>query len=167
MKMQITDGRITPAMMTPAHKGDAGIDLRASITKNVSVPMGTSEKFGTGVKMAIEPGWVALIFPKSGKGSKGMHLANVVGVIDSGYRGEIIATIKNNASNIKPMIIEPLDKIFQMIIIPHYVWENMQFVSSLDETERGDQGFGSTDHFDGTQMDQSSFNRVIDVTNMS
>lgn len=161
MQMQIIDTRITPAMMAPAHPGDAGIDLRATSTENVTIPMGMSAKFGTGIKMAIDAGWVALIFPKSGKGSKGMHLANVVGVIDSGYRGEIIATIKNNATNIKPMIIEPLGKIFQMVIVPHYVWKNMQFVGSLDDTERGSDGFGSTDNHDGTQMDQSTFNTKV------
>lgn len=146
MRIKIIDGRITEKMMQPAHVGDAGIDLRAAIAEPVSIPYGMSVKFGTGIKVAIPQYFVGLIFPKSGKGSKGLHLSNVVGVIDSPYRGEVIATVKNNATNIKPMIINPLDKIFQMVVIPHYDYVQIRFVDNLGDTERGEDGFGSTDH---------------------
>lgn len=145
MQVQILDSRLTEEMLTPAHEGDAGIDLRACISGSISIPMGGSEMVKSGVKTAIPVGWVGLLFPKSGKGSKGMHLANVVGVIDATYRGEILMNIKNNRNNLNAMVIKPMDKLVQMVVIPHYEYKRMQFVASLDETTRGEDGFGSTD----------------------
>lgn len=145
MEIQIVDPRVTPEMLTPAHEADAGIDLRACLNTSINIPLGLSYKVNSGIKVAMEPGWVGLLIPKSGDGSKGKHLANVIGVIDAGYRGPVLMNIKNNSNNIKPMIINPLDKLVQMVVIPHYEYKKMKFVDSLSDTARGEDGFGSTD----------------------
>lgn len=122
------------------HDGDAGIDLRASESVRIA-PHGT-EMVGTGVRMAIPQGCVGLVFPRSGLSfKKGINLANCVGVIDSGYRGEIMAPL-HNSSNLT-QYVEKGTRICQIIIMP-YIQVELESVDELDETERGTDGFGST-----------------------
>ena len=145
MQIQILDNRLTALMLQPTHKGDAGIDMRACIDKEVNIPRGHTVSVPAGIKTAIPDGFVGLLIPKSGKGSKGLNLANVIGVIDSGYRGEVIMKIKNNANNVSPMIVKPMDKVVQMVVVPHYDYSQLQFTINLNDTTRGEDGFGSTD----------------------
>lgn len=125
-----------------AHEGDAGADLRANIVRPVDIQPGESEWFGTGVRVAIPDGYVGLQFPRSGLGCKhGICLANGVGVIDSGYRGEIRAKLLNLGT--EPYEVYPRDRIAQLVIVPY---AKVGFVKAVDlpDSERGTDGYGST-----------------------
>ena len=95
-----------------------------------------------GFAAAVPKGYVALILPRSGKGSKeGLSLNNTVGVIDSDYRGEWIACLR--VKNHKVLIWNPGDKLLQFILVPVHTPE-LELVTELTSTDRGEGGFGST-----------------------
>jgi dUTP pyrophosphatase len=122
-----------------AKAGDAGMDLVAT---EVTDSYGFSVTYGTGLAMEIPEGFVGLVFPRSSIRKYDISLTNCVGVIDSGYRGEIQATFRKEAG-IPSKRYEVGDKIAQMIIIPYPA---IQFIETdeLSNTERGEGGFGST-----------------------
>lgn len=122
-----------------AHDGDAGMDLRAAIS--VDVPAHSIVAVPTGICAEIPQGCVGLQFSRSGHGLKGINLANSVGVIDSGFRGEILAEIMNNTDDV--FRIEKGDRICQMVIMP-YVPCIVEEVSDLSDSERGTNGYGSS-----------------------
>jgi dUTP pyrophosphatase len=130
------------AMLPEAHHpGDAGLDLRA----NAGVEVGPGERamIPTGVAVAIPDGHAGLVLPRSGLASKrGLTLANAPGLIDAGYRGEIvIAAVNLDRSD--PVTIARGDRIAQLVIVAlpslSPVWSN-----ELPDSERGLGGFGST-----------------------
>lgn len=99
--------------------------------------------FGLGFKAEVAEGYVAFLLPRSGKGAKnGLSLNNTVGVIDPDYRGEWMACLRNR--NDTPFSWEAGERLIQMLVIKT---EEVDFniVDSLDETDRGEGGFGSTD----------------------
>ena len=121
-----------------AKPGDAGLDLVATeklteTAKQVS--------YGTGLAVEIPEGYVGLVFPRSSVRKYELVLSNSVGVIDSGYRGEIQLTFNKALSY--AIKYEKGDKIGQLIILP-YPTINLVEVDELSETERGEGGFGST-----------------------
>jgi dUTP pyrophosphatase len=120
---------------TYAKDGDAGLDLTA-ISKS------HNDKFiqyGTGIAVEIPKGYVGLIFPRSSVSKlEDFYLKNSVGVIDSGYRGEIMLRFNNSNESYKAG-----EKVGQLIIIP-YPTIYLEEVDDLSSTERGDGGFGST-----------------------
>ena len=122
-----------------AKAGDAGMDLVAT---EVVDGYGFSVTYGTGLAMEIPEGYVGLVFPRSSIRKYDISLTNCVGVIDSGYRGEIQATFRKEAG-IPSKRYEVGDKIAQMIILPYPSIEFME-VEELSDTERGTGGFGST-----------------------
>lgn len=123
-----------------AHDGDAGIDLR--ITKDVVVFAHETLPVGTGIAMAIPEGYFGDLRPRSGMATKrGITLANTPGTIDSTYRGEIIVPLRNMTSS--PVYIERGERVAQLLIEP-VAHATLDEVDELDETERGDNGFGST-----------------------
>ena len=123
-----------------AHEGDAGLDLR--IKEDVTLEPGQRMLVGTGVAVELPPGCVGLVFPRSGLASKsGITLSNAVGVRDSGYRGEIRATLLNVSGEI--VALEAGTRVMQMVVMPYVPCEVMG-VDELGDTERGEDGFGST-----------------------
>lgn len=136
LKVTLDDGGYMPEYM---HDSDAGMDLRAA--ESVTIPVGKSHMVKTGVHVEIPTGYVGLQFPRSGLGSKGITLRNAVGVIDSGYRGEIKCAIWNTTD--EPYTILAGSRISQLVIVP-YVHCNLVKVASLDESDRGEAGYGST-----------------------
>ena len=123
-----------------ANIGDAGADLRASGDYVLYPRDRTLVK--TGVKIALPEGYVALVHPRSGLALKhGITVLNTPGTIDSGYRGEI-GVILYNASD-KSFLINKGDRIAQMVI-QKYETASFSVVDSLDETDRGTGGFGSS-----------------------
>ncbi len=147
MHIQIINDNITPKMLHPVNAGDAGIDLYAAIDSIIGLPsFGDTTTVPSGIKVAIPEGHVGLIFPRSSTGSKGLHLANVIGVIDSGYRGEILMKIRNNNAVFigAGLLIKPMDRIAQLIVMPIYNYTLIKFTDSLSSTQRGEKGFGST-----------------------
>ena len=142
MNIQITDGRIRSSQLKPATVASAGIDLYACIDETTYLEVDEKIKINSGIKVSIPEGWVGVVVPRSSTGYDGKWLANVVGVIDSDYRGEVIVAIKNT-SRIR-IAIKPMDRIAQMVVVPHYNYNNISFVNSIASTDRGDGGFGST-----------------------
>ena len=101
------------------------------------------EKVKTGIKVAIPEHWVGLIIPRSGMGVKqGLALGNTVGCIDSNYRGELIIPITNRS--VQMFDIKPMDRVAQLVIVPHYEYSKLEQVDELDATDRGTNGFGSS-----------------------
>ncbi|MBQ3089360.1 MAG: dUTP diphosphatase [Oscillospiraceae bacterium] len=135
-------GREIPAPYY-ASAGAAAMDLHACLTEEVVLPAGGRVMIPTGIAIALpSSGYVALIFARSGLGTKfGVSLANGVGVIDSDYRGEIKVGLLNNGS--EDFIVRPGDRVAQMGIFPVFQVEMVR-CEELDETQRGTGGFGST-----------------------
>ena len=120
----------------------AGYDLYAAISDSITIPAHSTVKIGTGLAFALPDNTFAAIFARSGLATKqGLRPANCVGVCDSDYRGEYIVAVHNDTNEEK--IIEPNERIAQMVLMP-YIPMMFEEVESLDETERGENGFGST-----------------------
>ena len=120
----------------------AGFDLRANLEESVTLKAGDRMLIGTGLFIALEPGYEAQVRPRSGLAlKKGITVLNAPGTIDADYRGEI-GVILYNASK-EDFIIEPGERIAQMVIAKYeqISWEQVEV---LDETERGDGGYGHT-----------------------
>jgi dUTP pyrophosphatase len=136
------DIQLTKPDVKPPSKstdGASGYDIYSN--ESYDLYPGEIHAFHTGVKMAIPKDVGGFILPRSGLGSKGLHLANVIGLIDSDYRGEIVCKLKNNSDQV--FNIKMYDKIAQMVLIPTLSF-NFNIVDNLDTTERGEGGFGST-----------------------
>ena len=120
----------------------AGFDLRANLEESVTLKAGDRMLIGTGLFIALEPGYEAQVRPRSGLAlKKGITVLNAPGTIDADYRGEI-GVILYNASK-EDFVIEPGERIAQMVIAKYeqISWEQVEV---LDETERGDGGYGHT-----------------------
>ena len=139
--MQVKIKKLSPDAVIPkyAKDGDAGLDLVAtSKLSNTSFQV----SYGTGLAMEIPKGFVGLVFPRSSIRNTELQLSNSVGVIDSGYRGELQATFRKTHGD-SSETYNVGDKIFQMVIIPHPIVELIE-VDELSDSERGEGGFGST-----------------------
>ena len=137
INVKLTDGAPLPKHAKP---GDAGMDLTTRETVEIA-PQGTV-MVPSGVSMAIPEGYVGLVFPRSGLSSKrGINLANNVGVIDSGYRGDVTLPLYNAGH--ETQVVERGERVAQIIIVPFATCECVE-VGELSETERGEGGFGST-----------------------
>ncbi|MFT3886662.1 MAG: dUTP diphosphatase [Arachnia sp.] len=127
-----------------ARPGDAGADLIAA--EDVVLPPGERVLVGTGVRVAIPDGYVGLVTPRSGLAARaGLSIVNAPGVIDSGYRGEIKVCLLNTDPR-ETIELSAGDRIAQLLIMP-FVTAEFVPVEVLDETARGDGGYGSTGGF--------------------
>lgn len=122
-----------------ANEGDAGLDLFA--TSLTYCPSGLFWEYGTSLSIEIPKGYVGLIFPRSSISKTSHSLRNSVGVIDSGYRGEI--KIRMSPDQDKKRCYVPGNKIAQLIII-QLPFFDIEEVKSLSKTDRGQSGFGSS-----------------------
>lgn len=129
-----------PAYATP---GAAGLDLRALLDAPLEIAPGETHLVHTGLAIHIgDPGYAALILPRSGLGhKKGIVLGNLVGLIDSDYQGELMISCWNRGQ--ETQTIEPFERLAQLIIVP-VVQPELVEVESFEESERGTGGFGST-----------------------
>ena len=120
----------------------AGYDLYAAIDKTVVIGPHETQKIGTGLAFSLPDNTFAAVFARSGLATKeGLRPANCVGVCDSDYRGEYIVALHNDTDSEK--FINPGERIAQMVLMP-YIPMMFEEVESLDKTERGEGGFGST-----------------------
>jgi len=120
----------------------AGADVYALIDNELTLEAGQTTLVHTGIAMEIPEGFVGLIYARSGIATKrGLAPANKVGVIDSDYRGEIMVALHNHSD--KPQSITDGERIAQLVIAP-YLTANFVESESLEDTLRGDGGFGST-----------------------
>jgi dUTP pyrophosphatase len=133
--------KLDPNAVIPSYSkvGDAGMDL--TITREIE-NTSFSVSYGFGIAMEIPKGFVGLVFPRSSVRNQDLILSNCVGVIDSGYRGELQATFKktNGLDSLKYKVGE---RGAQIIILP-YPQVFMTEVPELSNSERGEGGFGST-----------------------
>lgn len=132
-----------PAYATP---GSAGLDLRACVDAPVELAPGSTTLIPTGIAIHIaDPGYAALILPRSGLGHKhGVVLGNLVGLIDSDYQGELMVSVwSRNPASGPSFTINPQERIAQLVIVPV---QQVQFteVGEFDASDRGAGGFGST-----------------------
>jgi len=143
----VTDGlpftRLDPDAVLPerAHPGDAGLDLRSAI--DIEVAPGERAMVPTGLAVAIPDGHAGLVLPRSGLASRqGLTLANAPGLIDAGYRGEVICAVVNLDPS-TPVRIARGDRIAQLMVVavPEIT---PVLVDELPPTTRGQGGFGST-----------------------
>ena len=138
--MKVKIRRLHPEAIVPSYAkdGDAAMDLYATEVKE--------DKYGnyvylTGFSFEIPKGYLGLLFPRSSISKTSMSLANSVGVVDSGYRGEIMLKFRQNVD--ASSIYKTGDRVGQMLIIPHPKIVLME-VNELSTTDRGEGGFGST-----------------------
>ena len=137
---KLKDGAIIP---NRADDGSAGYDLYAVIEEgSTEIYYNEVKLISTGWAMEIPPGYVGLIYARSGLATKqDLALANGVGVVDSSYRGEVKVALRNFGRIQKT--INSGDRIAQLVITP-YIAPEMTVVNSLSDTDRGDGGFGHT-----------------------
>ena len=135
------EGLALPAYQTP---GSAGLDLPAALPEDAPVTLNPGEwqLIPTGLSIALEEGYEAQIRPRSGLAARhGISCVNTPGTVDADYRGELKVNLINHGK--EPFVITRGERIAQMIIAPvlQIEWD---VVETLDETERGAGGFGST-----------------------
>lgn len=133
-------------LQLPAYEtsGAAGMDLRAAVPEDqpITLAPGGRALVPTGLKIALEPGYEAQVRPRSGLALKhGVTCLNAPGTIDSDYRGEVGVILANTGA--EPFVVRRGERIAQMVVA-RYEQALWQEVGSLDETERGQGGFGST-----------------------
>ncbi len=136
--MQVKFIKTHPNAVIPkyAKDGDAGLDLTAVSCKIIDTE---HIKYNLGIAVEIPNGYVGLIFPRSSCYKKRQLMSNCVGVIDSGYRGEISTIMLGTSEE----IYNEGDRVAQLIIMPYPNIEMVEVVK-LSESERGDRGYGST-----------------------
>ena len=127
-------------MPTKAHLTDAGFDLYAP--RRVYINSNSSAKIDTGVHIEIPEGYVGFLKSKSGLNVK--HGITGEGVIDAGYTGSIVAKLYNNGN--EPITFEEGQKIIQIVFLP-IPYVKLELTDSFEQTERGDNGFGSSGKF--------------------
>lgn len=142
MKVEIK--RLTETAVLPVRGSAqaAGYDLCADISEALVIASNETAKVATGLSFALPEGYFGGIYARSGLATKrGLRPANCTGVIDSDYRGPVIVALHNDST--EPQTIEPGERIAQLIVQP-YLAVTFEEVESLDDTERGAGGFGST-----------------------
>ena len=142
MKVEIIRLRDSAILPTYGSLSAAGADLYCPEGEGVCVPAHKTVLVKTGVALAIPEGYVGLIYARSGIATKrSLAPANKVGVIDSDYRGELMVALHNHSD--EEQSVEGGERIAQLVITP-YLRAEFSIVDTLDETERGAGGFGST-----------------------
>ena len=141
--LKIIDARMREQLPAYATAGSAGLDLRACLDQALELAPGQTELLPTGLAIHVaDPGYAAIILPRSGLGHKhGIVLGNLVGLIDSDYQGQLMVSCWNRGN--KPFTIEPFERIAQLVIVP-VMQATFKVVEEFDQSERGAGGFGST-----------------------
>ena len=143
ISVKILDQRMRNLLPEYATTGSAGLDLRACIDAPLTILPGATVLIPTGLSIHIsDPGYAAMILPRSGLGHKhGIVLGNLVGLIDSDYQGPLMVSTWNRADT--EFVLNPLDRLAQLVIVP-VLQVGFDIVDDFAESTRGDGGFGST-----------------------
>lgn len=141
--LKILDPRAAEPLPHYATPGSAGLDLRACLDAPVTLNPGETQLIPTGLAIHLaDPGYAAMILPRSGLGHKhGVVLGNLVGLIDSDYQGQLMVSVWNRGQ--EAFTIQPFERIAQMVIVP-VVQARFRLVQEFEESQRGAGGFGST-----------------------
>ena len=144
MKFDVKIKKLRANAQMPTYGSDfaAGADIYAALDEAVTIEPGETKFIPTGLAFQIPVGYAGFMYARSGLASKrGLAPANKVGVIDADYRGEVMVALHNHGT--EAQCVEPGERISQMIIAP-FVTANYIFSDELDDTLRGEGGFGST-----------------------
>jgi len=141
--VKILDDRLRDQLPHYATAGSAGLDLRACIDSTLTLKPGETQLIPTGMAIHLaDPGYAALILPRSGLGHKhGIVLGNLVGLIDSDYQGPLMVSAWNRGQ--QSFELAPLERLAQLVIVP-IVQAEFNVVESFEASDRGAGGFGST-----------------------
>ncbi|MBT3622690.1 MAG: dUTP diphosphatase [Gammaproteobacteria bacterium] len=145
LQVKILNSRIGNDIPLPSYStpGSAGMDLRACLDESLNLAPAETSLIPTGIAIFVaDPGYAAVILPRSGLGHKhGIVLGNLVGLIDSDYQGELMISAWNRGTS--NFTIEPGDRIAQLVVVPVQQVE-FSVVSEFSTTDRGAGGFGSS-----------------------
>lgn len=141
--VKILDSRLREHLPHYATPGSAGLDLRACLEAPLTLEPGHTALVPAGMAIHIaDPGYAALILPRSGLGHKhGIVLGNLVGLIDSDYQGQLFVSTWNRG--LEPFTLQPLERLAQLVIVP-VMQVGFNIVDEFDASNRGAGGFGST-----------------------
>ena len=141
--LKVLDERMAEHLPAYATPGSAGLDLRACLDAPLVLAPGQSQLIPTGLSIHIgDPGLAAMILPRSGLGHKhGIVLGNLVGLIDSDYRGPLMVSCWNRGQ--AEFTINPMERIAQLVIVP-VAQARFVVVDEFEASARGEGGFGST-----------------------
>ncbi|MFC4930110.1 dUTP diphosphatase [Massilia sp. GCM10023247] len=141
--LKILDPRMKELLPAYATPGSAGLDLRACIEAPLTLEPGQTVLVPTGLAIHVaDPGYAAMILPRSGLGHKnGIVLGNLVGLIDSDYQGQLMVSTWNRGH--AAFTLQPLDRLAQLVIVP-VLQVGFNIVEEFASSERGIGGFGST-----------------------
>lgn len=141
--VKIIDPRLTDNLPAYATPGSAGLDLRACLSEPLTLAPNAWQLIPTGIAIYLEdPGFAALILPRSGLGHKhGIVLGNLVGLIDSDYQGQLMVSAWNRSE--VAFTIAPMERIAQLMIVP-VAQAEFNVVSEFAPSDRGEGGYGST-----------------------
>lgn len=145
VQFKVLDPRLGDSIPLPkrATDGSAAMDLRAAVDAPLELQPGESVLVPSGIAIHIgDPGWCALILPRSGLGHKqGLVMGNLVGLIDADYQGPLMISCWNRGQ--RSVTIAPGDRVAQLLLVP-VGQARMQRVESFAPSARGESGFGST-----------------------
>ena len=145
IQIRVLDARLGKQFPIPnyATAGSAGLDLRACLDGPMVLEPGQTQLIRTGLAIHIgDPGYAALILPRSGLGHKhGIVLGNLVGLIDSDYQGELMVSCWNRGDT--AFTLQPFDRLAQLVFVP-VVQARLIPVETFEASERGAGGFGHT-----------------------
>ena len=143
LDLKILDARMRDYLPAYATPGSAGLDLRACLDAPITLEPGETKLVPTGLAIHVaDPGYAALILPRSGLGHKhGIVLGNLVGLIDSDYQGELMISTWNRGQT--AFTLNPFERLAQLVIVP-VVQAQFNIVDEFTASDRGAGGFGST-----------------------
>jgi dUTP pyrophosphatase len=141
--VRILDPRMAEQLPAYATPGSAGLDLRACLEAPLVLEPNAWQLVPTGIAIHLrDPGYAALILPRSGLGHKhGIVLGNLVGLIDSDYQGQLMVSAWNRSQT--RYTLEPLERLAQLVIVP-VLQAQFNVVENFAPTVRGEGGYGST-----------------------
>ncbi|WP_374518460.1 dUTP diphosphatase [Undibacterium squillarum] len=141
--LKVLDQRMKDQLPAYGTPGSAGLDLRACIDAPLTIEPGQTVLIPTGIAIHIaDPGYAAMILPRSGLGHKnGIVLGNLVGLIDSDYQGQLMVSTWNRSQT--AFTLNPMDRLAQLVIVPVMQVE-FDVVDEFGDSSRGEGGFGST-----------------------
>jgi dUTP pyrophosphatase len=143
LDLKILDARMREQLPAYATTGSAGLDLRACLDEPLTLEPGQTSLVPTGLAIHVgDPGYAALILPRSGLGHKhGIVLGNLVGLIDSDYQGQLMISTWNRGQT--TFTLNPMERLAQLVIVP-VVQAEFNIVDDFEQSDRGAGGFGST-----------------------
>jgi len=141
--VKILDPRMADQLPSYATPGSAGLDLRACLDAPLTLQPNAWQLVPTGIAVYLrDPGYAALILPRSGLGHKhGIVLGNLVGLIDSDYQGQLMVSAWNRSP--VAYTLAPLERLAQLVVVP-VVQAQFRVVDDFEATQRGAGGYGST-----------------------